>query len=142
MLNAYSLLLEQSERCWYMKIEVSNGELVDKVSILSIKIQKFKSSQKRSNVQREYDLLLPLMKRAGISESSTSFQRLMDINRRLWEIEDQIRQKESLGEFDQSFIQLARSVYVENDKRFQVKREINEITGSHIIEEKEYVDYR
>jgi hypothetical protein len=125
-----------------MKIEVSNGELVDKVSILSIKIQKFKSSQKRSNVQREYDLLLPLMKRAGISESSTSFQRLMDINRRLWEIEDQIRQKESLGEFDQSFIQLARSVYVENDKRFQVKREINEITGSHIIEEKEYVDYR
>jgi hypothetical protein len=142
MLNAYSLLLEQSERCRYMKIEVSNGELVDKVSILSIKIQKFKSSQKRSNVQREYDLLLPLMKRAGISESSTSFQRLMDINRRLWEIEDQIRQKESLGEFDQSFIQLARSVYVENDKRFQVKREINERTGSDIIEEKEYVDYR
>ena len=125
-----------------MKIEVSNGELVDKVSILSIKIQKFKSSQKRVNVQREYDLLLPLMKGAGISESSTSFQRLMDINLRLWEIEDQIRQKESLGEFDQSFIQLARSVYVENDKRFQVKREINEITGSDIIEEKEYVDYR
>jgi hypothetical protein len=125
-----------------MKIEVSNGELVDKVSILSIKIQKFKSSQKRVNVQREYDLLLPLMKGAGISESSTSFQRLMEINLRLWEIEDQIRQKESLGEFDQSFIQLARSVYVENDKRFQVKREINEITGSDIIEEKEYVDYR
>ena len=117
-----------------MKIEVSNGELVDKVSILSIKIQKFKSSQKRSNVQREYDLLLPLMKRAGIRESSTSFQRLMDINLRLWEIEDQIRQKESFGEFDQSFIQLARSVYVENDKRFQLKREINEITGSRIIE--------
>ena len=125
-----------------MKIEVSNGELVDKVSILSIKIQKFKSSQKRSNVQREYDLLLPLMKHAGISESSISFQRLMDINLRLWEIEDQIRQKESLGEFDQFFIQLARSVYVENDKRFQVKREINEITGSDIIEEKEYVGYR
>lgn len=125
-----------------MKIEVSNGELVDKVSILSIKIQKFKSIEKRSNVQKEYDLLLPLMKRTGISELSTSFQRLMEINLRLWEIEDQIRQKESLGEFDQSFIQLARSVYVENDKRFQVKREINENTGSHIIEEKEYVDYR
>ena len=134
-------MLDRSERSIYMKIEVSNGELVDKVSILSIKIQKFKSSQKRSNVQREYDLLLPLMKRAGINESSTNFQRLMDVNLRLWEIEDQIRQKESLGEFDQSFIQLARSVYVENDKRFQIKREINEITGSHIIEEKEYVDY-
>ena len=125
-----------------MKIEVSNGELIDKVSILSIKIRKFKSSQKQRNAQKEYDLLLPLMRRTGISELSTSFQRLMDINLRLWEIEDQIRQKESLGEFGQSFIQLARSVYVENDKRFKVKREINEVTGSHIIEEKEYVDYR
>jgi Family of unknown function (DUF6165) len=125
-----------------MKIDVSNGELVDKVSILSIKIRKFKSPQKRNNVQTEYDLLLPLMKRIGISESSQNFKRLMDINLRLWEIEDQIRRKESLGEFDQPFIQLARSVYMENDKRSQVKREINEMTGSHIIEEKEYVDYR
>ena len=125
-----------------MKIDVSNGELVDKVSILSIKIRKFESPLKRDNVQTEYDLLLPMMKDIGISESSERFRRLMDINLRLWEIEDQIRRKESMGEFDQLFIQLARSVYMENDKRSQVKREINEMTGSHIIEEKEYVDYR
>ena len=125
-----------------MKIDVSNGELVDKVSILSIKIRKFESPLKRDNVQTEYDLLLPMMKDIGISESSERFRRLMDSNLRLWEIEDQIRRKESMGEFDQLFIQLARSVYMENDKRSQVKREINEMTGSHIIEEKEYVDYR
>ena len=125
-----------------MKIEVSNGELVDKISILSIKIRKFRSPQKRANVQKEYERLLPLMKGIGIGESSTAFQRLMDINLRLWEIEDRIRQKEALGEFDQAFIQLARSVYMENDKRSRVKREINEMTGSSIIEEKEYVDYK
>ena len=125
-----------------MKIDISNGELVDKVSILSIKIRKFESPHKRENVQKEYDLLLPMMKHMGISESSTNFQQLLDINLRLWEIEDQIRKKESKGEFDQAFIQLARSVYMENDKRSKVKREINEITGSLIIEEKEYVDYK
>jgi len=124
-----------------MKIEVSNGELVDKVSILSIKIRKFSSAQKRANVQKEYRQLLPIMKQIGIDESSSMFRRLMDINRRLWDIEDQIRRKESLGEFDREFVELARSVYIQNDKRSQVKREINQKTGSDIIEEKEYVEY-
>jgi len=133
--------MESDKRLEKMKIEVSNGELVDKVSILSIKIRKFSSAQKRANVQKEYRQLLPIMKQIGIDESSSMFRRLMDINRRLWDIEDQIRRKESLGEFDREFVELARSVYIQNDKRSQVKREINQKTGSDIIEEKEYVEY-
>ena len=125
-----------------MKIEVSNGELVDKVSILSIKLKKIKSSSKRANVQKEFALLFPLMKRIGISESSSFFQNLMEINTKLWEIEDQIRHKESMGEFDEAFIELARSVYRQNDKRAQIKRRINHKTESDIIEEKEYVVYQ
>jgi hypothetical protein len=76
-----------------------------------------------------------------ITEQSDSFQRLLAINTQLWEIEDQIREKEAKGEFDDAFIQLARQVYFQNDKRSQVKREINIQTGSTIVEEKEYVSY-
>ena len=125
-----------------MQIEVSNGELVDKVSILKIKLERINSAHKRANIQKEFDLLQAKMTAIPVTEQSDFFQRLLEINTRLWDIEDQIRRKESLGEFDHVFVQLARSVYMENDKRSMVKREINEMTGSHIVEEKEYVDYR
>ena len=125
-----------------MKIEVSNGELVDKVTILSIKLEKFKSESKRANVLKEYDLLVPIMRRIGITEDSAEFIQLREINLRLWNIEDRIRQKEALRTFDKKFIDLARSVYLENDKRSVIKRAINERTHSSLIEEKEYVDYR
>ncbi len=124
-----------------MQIDVSNGELVDKVSILKIKLDRIVSAQKRANIQKEFDLLHGKLPAIHMSEQSDSFQRLLAINSRLWDIEDQIRDKESKGEFDEAFILLARQVYLQNDRRSQIKREINIKTGSTIIEEKEYVQY-
>jgi hypothetical protein len=125
-----------------MKIEVSNGELVDKVAILSIKLEKFKSDEKRVNALKEFELLYPVMCEIGITVDSNEFRRLRDINLRLWEIEDRIREKEAQCAFDQEFVDLARSVYLENDKRSEIKRAINQRTQSSLVEEKEYVDYR
>lgn len=125
-----------------MKIEVSNGELVDKVSILSIKLEKFKSDEKRVNALKEFELLYPVMCEIGITIDSNKFRRLRDVNLKLWEIEDRIREKEARRVFDQEFIDLARSVYLENDKRSEIKRTINQRTQSSLVEEKEYVDYR
>lgn len=125
-----------------MEIEVSNGELVDKVSILKIKLQRISSKEKQINIQKEFDLLSVKMVEIGITEQSREFQRLSEINQRLWDIEDRIRAKEAVQEFDDEFVQLARRVYFENDNRSAVKREINLDTGSTIIEEKEYVGYR
>jgi len=124
-----------------MQIEVSNGELVDKVSILKIKLERISSARKRANIQKEFDLLQAKMAAIDVTEESEFFRSLMEINTRLWDIEDQIRVKESRGEFDDAFIQLARQVYFQNDRRSQVKREINIQTGSAIIEEKEYAQY-
>jgi len=124
-----------------MKIDVSNGELVDKVTILSIKLEKLKSETKQENVRAEYDLLYPQLKTIGMDETSEAFRELKEVNLRLWDIEDRIRLKEAAREFDDDFIRLARSVYFQNDRRSKIKRRINEITGSRLIEEKEYVDY-
>ncbi len=124
-----------------MKIQVSNGELVDKVSILSIKLQKIKSKVKLINIQTEFKLLHKSMLSIGITEESTEYQDLRKINLTLWEIEDQIRIKESRQEFDDEFIRLARKIYFENDKRSKIKRHINMTTKSKLVEEKEYVEY-
>ena len=124
-----------------MQIEVSNGELVDKVSILKIKLERISSAQKRVNIRKEFELLYGKLATIQINEQSEFFQRLLEINTRLWEIEDQIRDKEARGEFDEDFIELARQVYFQNDKRSQVKRAINIQTESTIIEEKEYAQY-
>ena len=124
-----------------MEIEISNGDLVDKVSILSIKMQRISSPEKRVNIKQELDLLYEKMLAIGITETSDKYQRLLEINKNLWDIEDHIRVKESKQEFDDVFVQLARRVYFENDKRSEVKREINIETGSRVIEEKEYVHY-
>jgi hypothetical protein len=125
-----------------MKIEVSNGELVDKISILSIKLEKFKSEKKRANVLKEFDLLYPIMCEIGITVDSKEFRQLKKVNLNLWEIEDKIRKKEAQRAFDKTFIDLARSVYIENDKRSEIKHAINQRTRSRLVEEKEYVDYR
>lgn len=124
-----------------MEIEVSNGDLVDKITILQIKLQRIVSPQKLSNIQREFDLLHKKMAAINMDESADTYQRLLEVNMKLWDIEDQIRIKESKREFDDGFILLARSVYVENDKRSEIKRKINLQTGSQIVEEKEYVQY-
>jgi hypothetical protein len=125
-----------------MKVEVSIGELVDKVSILSIKLKKIKDANKLANIQKEYTILVQAMEGTGFSLESSEFKRLEAINLKLWDIEDQIRTKEARKEFDEAFIALARSVYFTNDERAEVKREVNIKYGSGIVEEKEYVEYK
>jgi len=124
-----------------MKIEVSTGELVDKVAILAIKLEKFEDEAKKANVRKEYELLAAAMKSAGISPDSGEYLALKEVNLKLWHIEDDIRSKERKKEFDGEFIELARSVYITNDVRAGLKREINLRHKSGLIEEKEYSDY-
>lgn len=124
-----------------MKIEVSIGEVVDKLSILSIKLKKIKNKDKLKNIRKEYDILKSSMEKSGIQVESDQFKELESINLILWDIEDRIRVKESRKEFDEDFIELARKVYFNNDKRSEIKREINIKYGSNLIEEKEYMKY-
>ncbi len=125
-----------------MKIEISMGELVDKVSILTIKLEKIKNPDKLKNIKKEYNLLYESMHKIGITKESEDFINLVNVNLKLWDIEDKIRIKEANKEFDDEFIQLARSVYFENDKRAEIKKQINLTFGSELIEEKEYVQYK
>lgn len=125
-----------------MKIEVANGEIVDKITILKIKEQKIQNPEKLRNIQKELSELLPAMQILGITESDETYQELLKTNLTLWEIEDQLRIKESKQEFDAEFIQLARSVYFQNDIRSELKRKINIMTKSTLIEEKDYIQYK
>ena len=125
-----------------MKIDISTGELVDKVTILSIKQEKISNPEKLANVIKEYAILITPMNDAGIFVDSDEFIRLKDINLKLWDIEDRIRVKEVENAFDDEFISLARSVYFINDDRAAVKKEINLKYNSDLVEEKEYVDYK
>jgi len=125
-----------------MKIEVSIGEVVDKVTILEIKKEKFQNAEKLANVVKEYELLKKDIEAVGITTDSDEFQRLKNVNLKLWHIEDDIRIEESKQNFGDTFIQLARSVYFENDDRAAIKKEINLKFKSDLIEEKEYVDYK
>lgn len=124
-----------------MKIEVSTGELVDKVSILSIKLEMMSDEARLANVRTEYELLLGEMAKTGITVDSPEFRGLREVNLRLWNIEDRVRLLEARGDFGREFIECARSVYRENDKRAAMKRRINLATGSRLIEEKEYTSY-
>lgn len=125
-----------------MKIDISTGELVDKVTILAIKLEKFKDEVKKANVKKEYDILTVPMNAAGISVDSKEFKDLKEVNLKLWHIEDDIRIKEQKKEFDTEFIELARSVYFTNDVRAEIKKDINLRYNSELVEEKEYVDYK
>ena len=121
-----------------MKIEVSNGEIVDKITILQIKSDRIKDKDKLVNVNKELSYLLPILVDIGIDEQHELFIELLGINKVLWEIEDNIRFKDNLNEFDNIFIEIARSVYITNDKRSVVKKKINDLTGSNFTEEKSY----
>jgi len=125
-----------------MKIEISIGELVDKVSILEIKLEKFKDEAKKANVRKEYNLLKKDMETLGIDTQNADYLDLKKVNLSLWDIEDKIRVKEREQAFDEEFIRLARSVYFENDNRAAIKKRINLAHGSNLVEEKEYVDYK
>jgi len=123
-----------------MKIEVSNGELVDKLSILEIKLNKIQDSEKLKNIRKEYSLL---EKAASliIKRDDPLYRQLLDINQKLWEIEDRIRELEKKKNFGKDFIETARMVYVNNDLRAKIKQEINLKTNSDLFEEKSYEDY-
>jgi len=125
-----------------MKIEVSNGEIIDKITILEIKLEKVKNVEKLKNIQTEYDLLIKHLSEIGIGRVHDFFIKLKAVNLTLWEIEDLLRIKEQKKEFDAEFIELARSVYFTNDDRAEIKKEINKLSGSTLFEEKEYVDYK
>jgi len=125
-----------------MLVEVSIGEVVDKVTILSIKLEKFKDQAKRDNVLKEYNTLIKNINEIGITEDSPEFKDLREVNVMLWNIEDRIRIKELNQEFDSEFIEVARSVYFKNDIRAEIKKKINLKYGSSLVEEKEYVDYK
>jgi hypothetical protein len=124
-----------------MKIEVSIGEIVDKLSILQIKTSFIKDEEKLSNVKKEYDYLYDIVFNEMKIEQSDFFD-MVNINQELWKIEDDIRDKERDKEFDEKFIELARSVYFTNDKRAEVKKGINLKYGSLFVEEKSYSDYK
>jgi hypothetical protein len=119
---------------------ISIGELVDKITILEIKKNKLQNS-KLKNVLKELSFLRKLMERHQIEITDDLFTQLKEINLTLWNIEDQIRKKEKNKEFDNNFIELARSVYFKNDKRAEIKKSINRLSNSEITEEKFYAEY-
>jgi hypothetical protein len=124
-----------------MKIEVSNGEIADKISILIIKLERIKDDHKLANIKKELNEIVPTFLPIYDNKTLRMFDELMAINNELWDIEGRIRTKEKAQEFDSEFILLARSVYKTNDKRSQIKSEINSETNSELREEKSYSDY-
>ena len=126
-----------------MLVEVAPGELIDKITILVIKTERISEREKLANVRKELETL-EHARDAGIGESA-ELSRLTDalksINEELWEIEDDIRDRERDQDFGSRFIELARSVYRTNDRRAAVKRQINELLGSRLTEEKSYAPY-
>ena len=127
-----------------MKVEVSNGELLDKLTILELKLTNIADVQKLSNIQKEHDELSPLANQLFDSygeELKNLYKKLTEINSELWTIEDDIRECERNKDFGSDFVSLARAVYFTNDKRSDVKKAINLLTDSGIVEEKSYEDY-
>ncbi len=124
-------------------VPISPGELLDKITILRIKSARISDAAKLANVRLELDLLENTWKEAcGQTDLGEDEQALQAVNERLWDIEDRIREKEARRTFDQQFIELARSVYIENDQRAALKKRVNLALGSRLVEEKSYKDYR
>jgi len=127
-----------------MKVEVSNGELLDKLTILELKMSNISDDKKLINVKKEFNELNPLAKllfEKFKDELPIKYKELALINSQLWKIEDDIRECEKNKNFGEKFVELARAVYFTNDKRSDVKKQINILTGSGFIEEKSYEDY-
>ena len=126
-----------------INLQISPGEFVDKLTILEIKLERIKDAQQIKNISFEYKTLLKA--RPTSHQEAPEFvnlsAKLKSINNKLWDIEDQIRACEQKKIFDETFIELARAVYITNDQRSQVKREINNFFGSNLVEEKSYTSY-
>lgn len=121
---------------------ISFGELLDKITILEIKSERMTDQAKLKNVRYELGLLRKVWSESGATGVDDLHQGLKAINERLWVIEDDIRDKERTQEFDEQFIDLARSVYFTNDQRAEVKKEINLRLGSELVEEKSYANVK
>ena len=119
---------------------ISIGELIDKITILEIK-QIYMTGMKLKNINKEMKLLKNILQDKNLEINIDLIKNLKKVNKKLWEIEDNIRIKESNQEFDEEFIKLARSVYIENDKRASIKKEINKKYNSDLVEEKSYKNY-
>lgn len=126
-----------------IRVPISPGELLDKITILEIKAEQIADNEKLRNVKTELDLLGQVWEQASADNDTVLElkQTLKSTNMDLWTIEDKIRIKEARKEFDHEFVELARSVYRKNDKRAATKKEVNVLLGSGIMEEKSYADY-
>ena len=127
-----------------MKIEVSNGEILDKITILVIKSKKITDLTKLKNINNELDELKPFLDVVNYESNSTVnslVKELESVNEKLWNVEDKLRDKERSKQFDDEFIKLARDVYFTNDERSKIKKHLNEVTNSKLVEEKSYQKY-
>lgn len=124
-------------------VPISPGELIDKITILEIKSQRMTDPAKLHNVRTELSLLNATWQGSPFSATDirAEWDALRDVNAKLWDIEDDIRDRERSGEFDARFVELARAVYFTNDERAAIKRRINSRLGSALVEEKSYADY-
>ena len=126
-----------------VNVEISIGEFFDKITILEIKKERISNAGKLININKELDGLNNLLTELSFSRDEVvqEVSELRKINEALWEIEDDIREKESQKAFDERFVELARAVYITNDKRSDIKRGINLKLGSDFVEEKSYEEY-
>ena len=123
--------------------EISAGELIDKISILEIKLEKIKNKASQDEINKEYNILKEVQNSSieMTEKLKTLLKEIKEVNLNLWNIEDKLRICEKNKDFGQNFIKLARDVYLNNDKRSKIKSKINEVSGSNIKEIKQYVDY-
>ena len=123
-----------------ISVPISTGEFLDKMTILEIKLERIEDKNKRTNILRELTKLQSVRKQNELysPELENMVGELKKINESLWDIEDRIREKETEQHFDKEFTDLARSVYITNDKRALIKKSINQLTGSELVEEKSY----
>ena len=123
--------------------EISPGELLDKISILEIKLEKVKDKDSQKKIRNEYDILKKTQNSSIVMSDKIKdlYRSVSDVNIKLWNIEDKLRICEQNKDFGEDFIELARGVYFNNDRRAKIKKEINKILKSNIEEVKEYVDY-
>ena len=126
-----------------LAVPISWGELIDKITILEIKSQRIQAGEARANIDRELAKLTAIMRENAPADGRLAqlAASLKNINEKLWDIEDRIRDKERQQSFDGEFVALARSVYMTNDQRAQIKRQINLLLNSELIEEKQYRSY-
>tara|TARA_B100001029_G_scaffold175388_1_gene176760 strand:+ start:304 stop:693 length:390 start_codon:yes stop_codon:yes gene_type:complete len=127
-----------------INVSISIGELIDKITILEIKLEKINESDKKQNIKHELDLLnIEYIKIQELNkEIETYFKQLKEINLELWDIEESIRDCERRNNFDSVFVELSRKIYIKNDLRFEIKNKINKKFSSEIVEEKSYSKYQ